>query len=595
VLEALLTPQIILLLLILAAAVVFFSFEWVPADVVALGILLALVLTGLVPADRAFTGFGSDTVMVFLGLLIMTAALLRTGVVDQAGRWILRRAGKDPQRLLVLVVVAVATLGVFISNTASTAFFLPVVMAIAARTSTSPSRLLMPLAFGSILTSSVTLISTSTNIVVSGLMQQMGLPPIHMFELAPVGIPIAVVGIVYVLTLGRRLMPDRSQPGLEPSFGLGPYLTEVVVAPNSRLIGKTLRESGLGSMLDLTVVKIVREKTRYLAPRANMRLAQDDVLLVEGRRQDVLKIKDVAGIDIKADVDLADPELQAEDVRLVEGILLPGSPLIGRTLRSHQFRERYGLQVLAIHRHDETLTAKLSTVRLRMGDVLLLQGDQHVLAGVEGNRSFRILGLVDEPRPKLHRARTAVVVFASAMLLGTLKVVSLPVAMLLGALGAFLTGCITPEEAYREVEWKVIIFVGSMLALGAAMEATGTAQYLAAQVVRLAAEASPVWLLTAFFALTVLLTQPMSNQAAAVVVLPVAIQAALQLQLNPRTFAMMVAVAASCSYMTPLEPSCLMVYGPGRYRFIDFIKVGLPLTAVIGAIAVVLVPRVWPL
>mgnify|MGYP000273483355 CR=1 FL=1 len=589
------TPQIVLLLLILAVALVFLSFEWVPADVVALGILLALVLTGLVPADRAFTGFGSDTVMVFLGLLIMTAALLRTGVVDQAGRWILRRAGKDPQRLLVLVVIAVATLGAFISNTASTAFFLPVVMAIAARTSTSPSKLLMPLAFGSILTSSVTLISTSTNIVVSGLMQQTGLPPIHMFEMSPVGIPIAVVGIAYVLTLGRRLMPDRSQAGLEPSFGLGPYLTEVVVAPNSRLIGKTLRESGLGSELDLTVVKIVREKTRYLAPRANMRLEQDDVLLVEGRRQDVLKIKDVAGIDIKADVDLADPDLQAEDVRLVEGILLPGSPLIGRTLRSHQFRERYGLQVLAIHRHDETLTAKLSTVRLRMGDVLLLQGDQHVLAGVEGNRSFRILGLVDEPRPKVHRARTAVVVFASALLLGTLKVVSLPVAMLLGALGAFLTGCITPEEAYREVEWKVIILVGSMLALGAAMEATGTAQYLAAQVVRLAAETSPVWLLAAFFALTVLLTQPMSNQAAAVVVLPVAIQAALQLQLNPRTFAMMVAVAASCSYMTPLEPSCLMVYGPGRYRFVDFIKVGLPLTAVIGAIAVVLVPRVWPL
>jgi di/tricarboxylate transporter len=326
-----------------------------------------------------------------------------------------------------------------------------------------------------------------------------------------------------------------------------------------------------------------------------MRLEQDDVLLVEGRRQDVLKIKDVAGIDIKADVDLADPDLQAEDVRLVEGILLPGSPLIGRTLRSHQFRERYGMQVLAIHRHDETLTAKLRTVRLRMGDVLLLQGDQHVLAGLEGNRSFRILGSVDEPRPKLHRARTAIVVFASALLLGALKLVSLPVAMLLGALGAFLTGCITPEEAYREVEWKVIILVGSMLALGAAMEATGTAQYLAAQVVRLAAGTSPVWLLTAFFALTVLLTQPMSNQAAAVVVLPVAIQAALQLQLNPRTFAMMVAVAASCSYMTPLEPSCLMVYGPGRYRFVDFIKVGLPLTAVIGAIAVALVPRVWPL
>jgi di/tricarboxylate transporter len=589
------TTQIGLLLVILVSAAILFSLEWVSADVVALGILLSLVLTGLVPVERAFTGFGSDTVMVFLGLLIMTAALLRTGVVDQAGRWILRRAGQNPQRLLVLVVIAVATLGAFISNTASTAFFLPVVMAIAARTSTSPSKLLMPLAFGSILTSSVTLISTSTNIVVSGLMQQRGMAAIGVFELSPVGIPIAVAGIAYVLTLGRRLIPDRGQAGVEPSFGLGPYLTEVVVGPTSGLVGKTLRESGLGSELDLTVVKIVRDKTRYLAPRANTRIEQGDVLLVEGRRQDVLKVKDVTGIDIKADVELADPDLQAEDVRLVEGILLPGSPLVGRTLRSHQFRERFGLQVLAIHRHDVTLTAKLSTVRLRMGDVLLLQGDQHVLAGVEGNRSFRILGAVDEPRPKVGRARTATVIFTVALLLGTLEIVSLPVALLLGALASFASGCITPEEAYREVEWKVIILVGCMLTLGVAMEETGTARFLASQVVQLASGVSPVWLLTAFFALTVVLTQPMSNQAAAVVVLPVAIQAAHQLQLNPRTFAMMVAIAASCSYMTPLEPSCLMVYGPGRYRFVDFVKVGLPLTFVIGVIAVALVPRIWPM
>jgi di/tricarboxylate transporter len=567
----------------------------VSADVVALGILVVLILTGLVPSDRAFAGFGSDTVIMFLGLLIMTAALLRTGVVDQAGRWILRRAGKDPRRLLILVVVAVAVLSAFISNTASTAFFLPVVMAIAVRTSTSPTKLLMPLAFGAILTSSVTLISTSTNIIVSGLMQQSSLEPIGMFEMAPVGIPIAVVGIAYVLTLGRRLMPDRGRGGQEPTFGLGPYLTEVVINPASRLVGKTLGESGLGSELDLTVVKILRDKTRYLAPRSNMRLAEGDVVLVQGRRQDVLKVKDIAGIDIKADVDLADPDLQAEDIRLVEGILLPGSPLVSRTLKSEQFRERFGLQVLAIHRHDATLTARLSKVRLRMGDVLLLQGDRHVIAGLEGDRSLRILGAVDEPRPKLHRARLAVGIFAGALGLAAFEIVSLPVAMLLGALAAFLTGCITPEEAYREVEWKAIILVGSMLALGAAMEATGAAGYLATQVVGLVEGAASGWILAAFFVLTVLLTQPMSNQAAAVVLLPVALQTAGQLGFNPRTFAMMVAVAASCSFMTPLEPSCLMVYGPGRYRFVDFLKVGLPLTVLIGAMAVYLVPLVWPL
>jgi di/tricarboxylate transporter len=574
---------------------VLFSFEWVPADVVALGVLLALILTGLVPAERAFAGFGSDTVMLFLGLLIMTAALLRTGVVDQVGRWISRRAGPRPQRLLVLIVIAVAALGAFISNTASTAFFLPVVMGIAARTSTSPTKLLLPLAFGSILTSSVSLISTSTNIIMTGLMQQSGLAAMGMFELAPVGLPIAVVGIAYVLTLGRRLMPDRGQAGVEPSFGLGPYLTEVVILPGSKLIGRTLGEAALGSELDLTVVKIVRERARYLAPRSNTRLAEGDVLLVEGSRADVLKVKDIAGIDIKADVDLAESDLQAAEVRLVEAIVPPGSPLVGRTLRSHGFRERYGVQVLAIHRHHETLTAKLRKVRLRMGDVLLLQGDQQVLAGLQGDRSFRILGSVDEPRPNVRRSRTAIVVFVAAIIAGTLKIVPLPVAMLLGALAAFLTGCITPEEAYREVEWKALILVGCMLALGAALQTTGAATYLATQLTGVVSGASPLWVLTAFFALTVLLTQPMSNQAAAVVVLPIALQTAAQLQLNPRTFAMMIAVAASCSYMTPLEPSCMLVYGPGRYRFVDFLRVGFPLTVIIAILAVVLVPVFWPL
>jgi di/tricarboxylate transporter len=589
------TFEIAVLLGILLVALVLFSLEWMSADVVGLGVMLALVVTGLLPAERAFAGFGSETVMMFLGLLIMTAALLRTGVVDQAGRLILRHAGDHPGRLLVLVVLAVATLSAFISNTAATAFFLPVAMGIAARTRVSPSKLLMPLAFGSILTSSVTLVSTSTNIVVSGLLQQASLPPMGMFELAPVGIPIAVVGLAYVLTLGRWLMPAREGGDVAASFELGPYLTEVVILPGSRLIGRTLKEAGLGRDLDLTVVKVIRGKTRALSPRASTRLQEGDLLLVEGRREDVLKVKDVAGIDIKADVEHADPTLEAEDVQLVEVILLPRSPLIGRTLKGYSFRERYGLQVLAIHRHRATLTAKLSRVRLRMGDVLLVQGDRAMIAGLEGDTSLRILGAVEDRRPNRRRAPVAILVFAAALALATAKLVPLPVATLAGAVAAFLTGCITPEEAYREVEWKALIVVGSMLALGAAMEETGAARFLAAEVVELFAGSPPVWLLAAFFAITVALTQPMSNQAAAVVIVPVAIQTAGSLELNPRTFAMMVAVAASCSYLTPLEPSCLMVYGPGRYRFIDFLRVGALLTLAIGALALALVPRVWPL
>jgi len=589
------TPQIGLLLLIIAAALVLFSLERISTDVIALGTLLALILTGLVPANQAFAGFGSDVVMMILGLLILTAALLRTGVVEMSGRRLLRLTGEDSHRVLVVITVAVALLSAFISNTAATAFFLPITVGIAARARVSLSKLLMPLAFSSIVTSSVTLVSTSTNIVISGLMTRYQMAPMGMFELAPVGVPIAVVGLAYMLLVGRRLIPDRGNPkDLVEEFGLTQYLSEILILPDSKLIGKTLAESGLGRDLDLTVLRIVRGKN-HIAPRAHIRLEAGDVLLVEGQREGILKIKDTSGIDIKADAQLSDPNVEDEDLRLVEVILLPGSRLIGRTLKGYRFRERYGLQVLAINRHRETIHDKMSEVLLRMGDVLLVQGRRSNIAALADDNAFRILGPVEEKRPNIQRARIAVAIFAGALAAATFNLLDLPVAVLLGAVIAFLTGCITPEEAYREVEWKALILIGSMLGVGSAMEHTGTARFLASQIVTQLGQADPVWMLTGFFVFTVLLTQPMSNQAAAVVVLPVAIQTAMQLGLNPRTFAMMIAVAASCSYLTPLEPSCLMVYGPGRYRFLDFLKVGSLLTVLIYIVAIVLVPLVWPL
>jgi di/tricarboxylate transporter len=294
-------------------------------------------------------------------------------------------------------------------------------------------------------------------------------------------------------------------------------------------------------------------------------------------------------------VKLSDPNLQTEDSALVEVILLPRSPLIGRTLKKARFRERYGLHVLALNRHGKNVLRKISLVVLRMGDVLLVQGAKPRISDLEDDRTFRILGAVEESRLDRRKSLLAIGIFVGALLLGVFKVVSLPIAVLLGAFGVFISKLITPEDAYREVDWRTIILIACMLSLGAAMEATGAAKYLAGLVVNWVGDAGPVWLLSGFFILAVLLTQPMSNQAAVAVVLPIAIQTAVQLQLNPRTFAMIVAVAASCSYLTPLEPSCLMVYGPGRYRFADFLKVGSLLTVLIFIVAILLVPRVWPL
>lgn len=589
--------EIGLLLALVLVAMVLFATEWLETDVTALGLLMTLVLTGLVPANRAFVGFGSDTVIMILGLLILTAALMRTGVMDIVGRRILRHTGDDPRRLQVVVMIASAGLGAFMSNTASTAFFVPIVFGIAKRAKISPSKLLLPLAFSSILSSSVTLISTSTNLVVSGMLTDYKLAPMGMFELAPVGVPITVAGLLYMITIGRRLIPDRFE-GLEnpgDGYGIRAYLSEVLVLPGSPLIGKTIAECGLGRDLDLTVLRIVRNKTEAIAPRPDTVIREGDVILVEGGTEEILKIKDTAGIDIKADVKLGDPNLEDNEIGMVEMIILPGSPLVGRTLKGRRFREHYGLQVLGINRHGETLRRKISLLPLRMGDILLVQGPHARIQDAADDPTFRVLDDLAATRPNTRRAPFACAIFVGVLVLATLKLVTLPVAMMLGALLVFVTRCVTPQEAYSDIEWKAIILVACMLGLGAAMEHTGAALYLSGLIVEGIGRSSPILLLSGFFFLTVLLTQPMSNQAAAIVVLPIALQTASQLGVNPRTFAMMIAVAASCSYLTPLEPSCVMVYGAGRYRFADFLKVGSLLTVLIYLIAILLVPIFWPL
>jgi di/tricarboxylate transporter len=253
---------------------------------------------------------------------------------------------------------------------------------------------------------------------------------------------------------------------------------------------------------------------------------------------------------------------------------------------------------LALYRHGETIRQKIGQIPLRVGDVLLIQGHRTstpLMSTLEEENVFQVLGTVEEELPLVKRAPLAVAIFAGVLVAAALNLLALPVAVLLGALLVFLTRCITPEAAYRQVEWRALILIGSMLAIGRVMQSTGTDQFLADQIVSLLGTAHPLWLLTGFFVLAVALTQPMSNQAAAIVVVPIAIQAAIQLGLNPRTFVMMIAIAASTSYLTPLEPSCLLVYGPGNYRFVDFLKVGALLTLLIYLVSIVLVPMIWPL
>ena len=350
------------------------------------------------------------------------------------------------------------------------------------------------------------------------------------------------------------------------------YFSEMRIPEGSPLVGVTLEAAHLGSELDLKVLDVLRDDTAHVVPRATTRLQVGDVLLVEGRREAILRAADSDEVDLVAEVEYSIDDLPLEHIGLKEVILVPGSPAIGRTLEALDFRSGYGLQVLAINRHGETLSRKMSHIRLRTADVLVVQGDRDHIRALERQGLFRILGPIDRQRSRRKRAPVAIAIFLATLLVATANVFPLSVTMLLGALLVLTTRCITPGEAYNQVNWTALILIACMLGLGTAMETTGTASFLAQWITRIGGGANPVWLLSAFFAVTVLLTQPMSNQASAALVLPIAMQAARQLNLNPRTFAMMIALAASCSVLTPLEPACLLVYGPGHYRFLDFPK-----------------------
>lgn len=585
--------NIILLIIIILLALVLFSIETLPAEVIALGVMMALLLTGILPPDIAFEGFGSDTAVMILGLLILTAALVRTGVIQKITRAIIHTVGDNPNKLYWVIMGTAGILSGFMSNTATSAFFTPMTIGLSRKFKIHPSKLLMSLAFAAILASSITLVGTSTNVVVSGLMQQHGMAPLGMFELTPVGVPILVVGLLYMFFIGRHLVPVRDQPESELSEDILSYCSEFEVTTDSPWAGKSLDEIGLGKEYDLTVLRILKESGYQMEPRANTLLQPGDRVLVEGNRDEIVALEEQDSVEFTGEFD--EGSEMPQDFSMAEVILLPGSHLVGRTLSGLNFRERYGLQVLGVNRKGETIRRRISRTRLQVGDQLLLQGDPETIDGLGANQSFRVVTSELDIMPETKRAPIALAIFLGVLILVSFEILSLPVAVLLGALVSFITRCITPAEAYRRVNWNLWLLISCMLALGKAMEYSGLADLIANQIVTLIGASNPLFLLAAFFFLSLILTQPMSNQAAAVVVIPVAIQTAQQLGLNPRSFAVMIALGASCSFITPLEPAALIVYSAGNYRFYDFIKVGSILTILIFLIAILMVPWLWPL
>jgi di/tricarboxylate transporter len=590
------TPEIAIVLALLVIALVLFSTERIPIEVVSLLLVMALVVSRTLTAGEAFAGFGNDIVITIAGLFILTGGLAKTGVIDLVGRRLHRTAGESGFRIVALIMFAAAACAAVMKNTTTVAMFLPVVLGIAARRNISPSKLLMPLAFGAILGGTCTLIGTSTNLAVSGALPRYGIEPFTMFELTQVGLVIVGVGMIYMLLVGLRLLPGgKAAESLTEQYHVRQYMTEVIVLDNSPLIDKSLAETRFGDELDLTVLGILRGEERYrIAPNPREQIKADDLLLVQGRVEDILKVKAEAGIEIKPDFTLNDSVLEGKDTELFEAELPRGSDFIGRTLKSLDFRRRHGVVVLAINRHGVNLLSKISKVRLRFGDVLLLQGNREQVERLAADGQILLLEMISEKQARPEKRRWALVAFVVFLCFSLTHLVPLPIAVLFGVMILLASQSLRMSEVYEIIDWRLLILIACMISFGVAMEKTRADQYLADLIVSATGQYGPTAVLAGFFVMTVALTQPMSNQAAALVMLPISIKTALALGLNPRTFAVTVTYAASCSFLTPLEPACVLVYTPGRYRFLDFVKVGSILTVAVFAIVIWLVPVLWP-
>ncbi|MFC1922668.1 SLC13 family permease [Chloroflexota bacterium] len=778
------TQDIAIVFAITALAVLLFLTERVRVDLVALLVMASLALTGILTPAEALSGFSNAAVVTVWAVLILSAGLSRTGVAGTIGNRVLRLAGSDEVRLTLLIMLMVGALSGFMNSIGVASLFLPVVIDIARRTKISPSKLLMPLAFAALMGGLTTLIGTPPNILISEALRAANLEPFGMFDYTPVGVFVLVAGVIFMVLLGRRLLPDRdigretargAQADYKELYDLQDRMVMVYLPDDSNLAGKTLGRSKLGSILGLNVVAIIRDERTQLAPSAEtilqtgdrlllegrldqltefhdrqhlvvedekipierltsaeielvevelssksshinrtlrqvdfrqrygaivlaicrgeivwrtnlesiplqagdkllvlgdhsqldslraekelftsppqpaqvyhleerlmvVRLPEDssligksliesrlgdafglgvlgiirqgkthlmpdpneqleagDTLMVKGNREDLLTVDGLQTLRIESEPPPELSELESAEVGLVEAVLSPHTTLVGKTLREIHFRVKYGLSVLAIWREGNAYYSNLGEMALRFGDALLLHGARERIKLLGSEPDFLVLTEEAQEAPRSNKALLAVLIMVVVLLPVILGWVPIAIMVVVGVVLMVLTGCLTMDEAYRSIEWKAVFLIAGMIPLGIAMQKTGAASFVATWMVNLLGVYGPTVIMAGLYILTSLTSQVMPNPAAAVLLVPIALNTASDLGVSPYPLAMTVAIAASAAFLSPVgHPANLLVMGPGGYRFSDYIKVGLPLTLVILVVVMLVMPIFWP-
>ncbi len=599
---SILSSQQLSFLIILIVACVLLITERIRSDLVAVLIVLALAITRVLSPKEALSGFGSEPAIVVVSIFVISAAFHETGLAERIGQKIGKLAGTGYTRIVTVLMSSVALLSAFTHHVTATAVMLPVTLNLSRERDIPASKLLIPLSFSASLGTAITVIGAPAFLVASDVLERGGRAPLGIFSIAPIGLIISLVGILFMVLLGRFILPSHAgAEDLKDRFRLEHYFTELKIQANSGFIGKRLDKIKAEDHYRFTVVGWIRDKERLYGPFSRHKIRQDDVLLIRATPEDIVAFRQERGIELhpidKYGTENGSSEANLEDIsdQLVQVVIGPNSEMIRRTLGEIDFRRRYGALVIGLWRREGLVQQELAKVKLKAGDVLLLQGDDSSISAIASDPAFLMMvPFHGESKPRRKASITAVIMLAT-IALAAFNFLSLDIITLSGAAAMVLFGCIASRQAYRAIDARIYVFIAGAIPLGAAMQQSGTAALIAGGLDKLVGDWPPILVLLAIFAIVGVVTQFMSDAATTALFAPVALALAQGLGRAPEPFVVTVAMAAVTSFLTPIgHHGNLLVYGPGRYQFMDFVKVGTPLTVLVALVVTSVALMIWP-
>ncbi|PZO10397.1 MAG: SLC13 family permease [Lysobacteraceae bacterium] len=588
--------QALLTLAVLAGAVTLFVTEKLPVDVVAMLVLASLLVLGLVSPAEALSGFSSEATITVAAMFVLSAGLAHTGALLPIGRMFGRV--KRPWLFLVLLMVVIGPISAFVNNTAAVAVFLPMVLAATVANRMSPSQLLIPMSYAAQMGGVCTLIGTSTNLLVNSMAKDLGHPGFGLFDFAPLGLIMMGAGFLYLMVFRHWLLPHHAPSALADTYELGKYITELRVMEKSPLVGKSVSQAQLAEKHSVYVLELLRGEEKHWSPRAEL-LREGDVLLVRGDWEKLKALKETSRLELDSEFKLKDNQFTGEDGDaaqvLAEVMVAPGARMVSQTLAQLDFQWHYNATVLALHRRGEVLRDKIKDIPLNVGDVLLMLTPRANLELIKANVNLVVLNERGETNLPRRKAFLAVGIMIASVAVAAVGLLPIVASAILGGIALVATRCIGNDQAYQAIDWRVIVLLAGVLPLGIAMQKSGLAQTVADFGVDMVGGFGPLAVLAAIYLITALLTELMSNNAAAVLITPIAFSTAVSLDVSPTPFLVAVMFAASTSFATPVGyQTNTMVYNAGNYRFVDFMRMGIPLNLLFWGLAVYFIPTFFP-